>query len=117
LKARFPAARGSSGHRLFISAAIIASKVICDNTYSSQSWGIAAQNIFATKEINQMERELCAYLEWNVNVRGEEIVEFESRIRAVYGPAGPAATLPGSVRHKSPTLVPMTDAEAALKVE
>jgi hypothetical protein len=35
LKARFPTARGSSGHRLFISAFMIASKVICDDTYSN----------------------------------------------------------------------------------
>ncbi|KAJ7843885.1 hypothetical protein B0H14DRAFT_3688185 [Mycena olivaceomarginata] len=32
LKAHFPTARGSSGHRLFISAFMIASKVICDDT-------------------------------------------------------------------------------------
>ncbi|KAJ7921039.1 hypothetical protein B0H13DRAFT_2318796 [Mycena leptocephala] len=32
LKSRFPTARGSSGHRLFISAFMIASKVICDDT-------------------------------------------------------------------------------------
>jgi hypothetical protein len=30
---RFSAARGSSGHRLFISASMITSKVICDDTY------------------------------------------------------------------------------------
>ncbi|KZP29093.1 hypothetical protein FIBSPDRAFT_992030, partial [Athelia psychrophila] len=39
LKARFPTARGSSGHRLFISAFMLASKVICDDTYSNKSWG------------------------------------------------------------------------------
>ena len=37
LKARFPTAQGSSGHRLFISAFMIASKVICDDTYSNKS--------------------------------------------------------------------------------
>ncbi|KAG8706166.1 hypothetical protein FRC08_001231 [Ceratobasidium sp. 394] len=37
LKNRFPAARGSSGHRLYISAFMIASKVICDDTYSNKS--------------------------------------------------------------------------------
>ena len=40
LKARFPTAQGSSGHRLFISAFMIASKVICDDTYSNKSWSI-----------------------------------------------------------------------------
>ena len=82
LKARFPAARGSSGHRLFISAFMISSKVICDDTYSNQSWGIVAQKMFALKEINQMEREMCSYLEWNLNVMDDQVVEFEARIRA-----------------------------------
>jgi len=86
LKTRFPAARGSSGHRLFISAFMIASKVICDDTYSNQSWGIVAQKMFALKEINQMEREMCGYLEWNLNVMGDEVVEFEEKVRAEHGP-------------------------------
>ena len=40
LKAQFPAARGSSGHRLFISTFMLASKVICDDTYSNKLWSI-----------------------------------------------------------------------------
>lgn len=40
LKARFPTTCGSSGQRLYISAYMIASKLMCDNTYSSKSWGI-----------------------------------------------------------------------------
>ena len=86
LKTRFPAARGSSGHRLFISAFMISSKVICDDTYSNQSWGIVAQKMFALKEINQMEREMCGYLEWNLNVAGDEVADFEKRVRAEFGP-------------------------------
>ncbi|WOO85629.1 PHO85 cyclin-2 [Vanrija pseudolonga] len=86
LKTRFPAARGSSGHRLFISAFMIASKVICDDTYSNQSWCIVGQKMFALKEINQMEREMCGYLEWNLNVAGDELAEFEARTRAEHGP-------------------------------
>ncbi|KAK8864404.1 hypothetical protein IAR55_001652 [Kwoniella newhampshirensis] len=94
LKKRYPAARGSSGHRLFISAFMIASKVICDDTYSNQSWGIVAQKMFALKEINQMEREMCGYLEWNLNVSGPEVIEFEAKIRAEHGPK--AASRAGS---------------------
>lgn len=86
LKVRFPAARGSSGHRLFISAFMIASKVICDDTYSNQSWSIVGQKMFALKEINQMEREMCGYLEWNLNVHGDEAIEFEAKVRAEHGP-------------------------------
>lgn len=90
LKTRFPAARGSSGHRLFISAFMIASKVICDDTYSNQSWGIVAQKMFALKEINQMEREMCGYLEWNLNVQGQETVDFEEQVRAAHGSRPPS---------------------------
>jgi hypothetical protein len=45
LKARFPTARGSSGHRWFISAFMIASKVICDDTYSNKSWSSQIQEV------------------------------------------------------------------------
>jgi hypothetical protein len=37
LKAHFPAAKGSSGHHLFISTFMPASKIICDDTYSNKS--------------------------------------------------------------------------------
>jgi hypothetical protein len=63
LKTRFIAARGSYGHRLFISAFVIASKVICDDMYSNKSWCIVGQGMFALREINQMEQEMCSYLE------------------------------------------------------
>jgi len=33
LKARFPSACGSSGHRLFISPYMVSFKVMCDDTY------------------------------------------------------------------------------------
>ncbi|KAJ6523641.1 hypothetical protein B0H19DRAFT_1345393, partial [Mycena capillaripes] len=52
-KARLPTACGSSGHCLFISAFMIASKVICDNTYSNKSWSIVTQGMFTLREINQ----------------------------------------------------------------
>lgn len=32
-----------------------------------------------------MEREMCGYLEWNLNVGGEEVLEFEAKIRAQHG--------------------------------
>ncbi len=81
LKARFPAARGSSGHRLFISAFMIASKVICDDTYSNKSWSIVGQGMFALREINQMEREMRSYLEWQLNIEPHTRLEFEQKVR------------------------------------
>lgn len=76
LKIRFPAARGSSGHRLFISALMIASKSSCDDTYSNKSWAIVGQGLFSLREINQMERELFGYLGYKVNVSPEDLEVF-----------------------------------------
>ncbi|KAH9944766.1 hypothetical protein B0H21DRAFT_745724 [Amylocystis lapponica] len=106
LKARFPAARGSSGHRLFISAFMIASKVICDDTYSNKSWSIVGQGMFALREINQMEREMCSYLEWQLNIEPSALKEFEAKVRRDFKGMGPYPTyvLPSP----APTPVPST---------
>jgi hypothetical protein len=88
LKARFPTARGSSGHRLFISAFMIASKVICDDTYSNKSWSIVAQGMFTLREINQMEREMCSYLDWELTVDNPILSNFEMMVKRDFrGPA------------------------------
>ncbi|KLO10902.1 hypothetical protein SCHPADRAFT_807019, partial [Schizopora paradoxa] len=85
LKTRFPHARGSSGHRLFLSAFMLASKVVCDDTYSNKSWAVVGQGMFALREINQMEREMCGYLEWQLNVPKEDLEAFEREVRRVFG--------------------------------
>ncbi|KAH7883209.1 hypothetical protein F5I97DRAFT_1939054 [Phlebopus sp. FC_14] len=92
LKARFPTARGSSGHRLFISAFMLASKVICDDTYSNKSWSIVAQGMFQLREINQMEREMCQYLEWELNVDPVTLRDFEEMVRKDFAGPGPYPT-------------------------
>jgi len=85
LKNRFPAARGSSGHRLFISAFMIASKVVCDDTYSNKSWAVVGQSMFQLKEINQMEREMCGYLEWHLNIDYQELEQFTEKTQLEFG--------------------------------
>jgi hypothetical protein len=85
LKNRFPAARGSSGHRLFISAFMIASKVVCDDTYSNKSWAVVGQGMFQLKEINQMEREMCGYLEWHLNIDYQELEQFTEKTQLEFG--------------------------------
>ncbi|KAF8434992.1 hypothetical protein L210DRAFT_3409429 [Boletus edulis BED1] len=104
LKARFPTARGSSGHRLFISAFMLASKVICDDTYSNKSWSIVAQGMFQLREINQMEREMCQYLEWELNVDPVTLWEFEEMIRKDFVGPGPYPTyiLPSTKKSTPP---------------
>ncbi|KAG9219383.1 hypothetical protein CCMSSC00406_0001793 [Pleurotus cornucopiae] len=86
LKARFPTARDSSGHCLFV----IASKVICDDTYSNKSWSIVAQGMFTLRAINQMEREMCSYLDWELTVDNPILANFETMAKRDF--RGPAST-------------------------
>jgi len=64
LKTRYPSARGTSTspHRLFLSSLMLSSKISMDDTYSNQSWTLVGQNLFSLREVNQMERELFAFL-------------------------------------------------------
>jgi len=74
---------------------MIASKVICDDTYSNRSWSIVAQGMFSLREINQMEREMCSYLEWELNVDNNVLTNFEAKIREDFrNPEGPYPTYP-----------------------
>ncbi|KAI0282721.1 hypothetical protein BC826DRAFT_1132822, partial [Russula brevipes] len=64
-----------------ISAFMLASKIICDDTYSNKSWCIVGQGMFALQEINQMEQEMCSYLEWQLNVDPSTLRDFQSRVQ------------------------------------
>jgi hypothetical protein len=107
LNARFPTAKGSSGHRLFISAFMLAPKIICDDTYSNKSSCIVGQGMFALREINQMEREMCSYLEWQLSVDPTALCDFQARVQLDFtGPAPyPPKVLPSQHPHHSPTKV------------
>ncbi|KAI0753880.1 hypothetical protein BC629DRAFT_1662937 [Irpex lacteus] len=74
LKARLPAARGSSGDRLFISAFMLALKVICDDTYLNKSWSIVGRGI---------------HLEWQLNVEPNALKEFEEKVKRDFKGPGP----------------------------
>ncbi|TEB22122.1 hypothetical protein FA13DRAFT_1612688, partial [Coprinellus micaceus] len=80
LKTRFPDRKSLSGHRLFISALMIASKAIYDVTYSNKSWGIVARGMFLLKDINRMEREMCDYLEWALTFDSPILLKFEELV-------------------------------------
>ncbi|KAH7904011.1 hypothetical protein BJ138DRAFT_1019739, partial [Hygrophoropsis aurantiaca] len=117
LKARFPTARGSSGHRLFVSAFMLASKVICDDTYSKKSWSIVAQGMFQLREINQMEREMCQYLEWELNVEPATLKEFEDMVRKDFAGPEPYPTYILKSTTKTtppPTTIPFPPATTSL---
>ncbi|TFK79761.1 hypothetical protein K466DRAFT_667985 [Polyporus arcularius HHB13444] len=108
LIARFPAARGSSGHRLSISVFRIASKVICEDTYSNKSWSIVGQGMSALQEINQLEWEMCSYLEWQLNIEPSSLKLFEQEVLLDFKGLGlyPPYVLPLSAPSSMPSTTP-----------
>ena len=87
LKIRYPVARGSSGHRLFFSAFMIASKMVCDDSYNNKSWVIVGQHLFSLREVNQMERELLTYLDMHINASTDELSEMVTELEQYGAPS------------------------------
>jgi hypothetical protein len=46
-------------------------------TYSNKSWSIVRQGMFQLHEVNQMEWEMCQYLDWELNVEPSKLQQFE----------------------------------------
>ena len=112
LRTQFIAVRESSGHHLFISALTIASEVICSDTYSNKSWCTVGQGTFALQEVSQMEWEICAFLEWQLNVEPNALGGFEAMVRmdsrglgSYPVPSGPFAHTKPSTNN-NPTAIP-----------
>ncbi|GFZ44388.1 hypothetical protein JCM24511_02110 [Saitozyma sp. JCM 24511] len=51
----------------------------------------------------QMEREMCACLQWNLNIQGDELFDFEARIHSEDG-------FKATVAAMSPSLAPIVSA-------
>ena len=71
---------------------MVASKVICDDTYSNESWSIVGQGIFQLREINQMEREIRQYPVCELNVEPSTLKEFEAMICMDFAGPGSCST-------------------------
>ncbi|KAF6750747.1 hypothetical protein DFP72DRAFT_817422 [Ephemerocybe angulata] len=82
LKARIPSSHGNSGHRLFVSAIMIATKTLVDETYTNKSWKQIIGPGFSLRELNQMEREMCRFLEWDFLVENQDLIAFEKIVVA-----------------------------------
>ena len=89
LKAHFPTARGSSCQRLFLTSFMITSKVISDNKHSNKTWSIIGQGVFELWDINNMELEMCQYLDWELNFEPRFLKEFEDMVRKTFAGPGP----------------------------
>jgi len=58
-------------------------KIICNDTYSNKSWCIVGQGMFALWKINQMEWEMCSYLEWQLNIDPSSVPKLEAQLRCL----------------------------------
>ncbi|KAJ7186934.1 hypothetical protein C8R46DRAFT_879315 [Mycena filopes] len=75
LKTHFPHSRGTSGHRLFLAAFMVSSKVLGDRSYTNAAWMRVAGNLCTLREINEMELDLCSRLDWHVSVQYTTILD------------------------------------------
>ncbi|KAK9762994.1 hypothetical protein K7432_010727 [Basidiobolus ranarum] len=82
LKEYHPSCKGThgSGHRLFLSAIIIANKYLYDGAYHNNSWVKVAEGKYSLLEINQMECELLSLLKYRLVVSKREWIEFSKII-------------------------------------
>ncbi|KAF5332303.1 hypothetical protein D9611_008068 [Ephemerocybe angulata] len=112
LKARFPASRGKSGHRLFASAIMLAAKTLHDATYSNKSWRTVVGGFFSLRELNQMEREMCKFLDWDLLLEKSDLAAFEQLVIAGYSqesrhyPIIPLSMISKRFRSESGTQLP-----------
>ncbi|KIJ32876.1 hypothetical protein M422DRAFT_183916, partial [Sphaerobolus stellatus SS14] len=88
LKYKFPYSKASSGHRLLIPTFMIAHKLLDDNSYENNSWAVVTHGIFSLQELNQMEREICRFLQWQLCIDPEDLADFEIRVWKNYGVDG-----------------------------
>ncbi|KAM5542982.1 hypothetical protein V8D89_003366 [Ganoderma adspersum] len=111
VKTRFPTIDMPSGHRLFITAYIIAAKVLVDPPYRPSWWDVIAYRTFEGEEMHQMEREMLVCLGWDVQVQPDALAEFEEKVRWQFRGLGPYPTpyvLPADVHTPTPFSTPPT---------
>ena len=80
LKSLHPMCKGSEGsaHRLFLSALIVASKMLYDDTFHNLSW--AQVSLFPLEEINKMEMEFLYFLGYRLHVDKREFDLFVEQV-------------------------------------
>ncbi|KAH7339922.1 hypothetical protein B0J17DRAFT_767596 [Rhizoctonia solani] len=65
---------------LFITAFTIAGKILRDHSFNNKSWAIIGQRVFTLKELNLMERKMCADLQWDLKISVQELEDMEDEI-------------------------------------
>lgn len=79
LKARNPSSIGASGARLFLTAIILGQKILQDGPFSNFTWSRIIKGQYSLDELSCMERELLAFLLWDVGVEVDQLLAVEVR--------------------------------------
>ena len=79
---------GLSRRKLLITALMIASKTLCDTTYSNRAWVTAMNHLFTLHEINGMERQFFREMGWRLTISSAELFAFIHMVRAHFGARG-----------------------------
>lgn len=86
LKARYPLSTGASGARLFLTALVLGQKILQDGPYSNWTWVRLVRGHYSLSELACMERELLAFLAWDVAVEVDQLLAVEVNFVDVFGP-------------------------------
>jgi hypothetical protein len=79
LKARHPPSTGASGARLFLTALVLGQKILQDGPFSNQTWVRLIRGHYSLLELACMERELLAFLAWDLSVEVDQLLAVEVR--------------------------------------
>ena len=90
LKNRLPTARGFPGEGLFATALLISCKILYDERITNREWSSVSGGAFGFWELNQMERDMCRLLVWDVIVDEQTLLSFRFAVSwdfsTLYGP-------------------------------
>jgi hypothetical protein len=79
LKARHPPSTGASGARLFLTALVLGQKILQDGPFSNQTWVRLIRGHYSLLELACMERELLAFLAWDLSIEVDQLLAVEVR--------------------------------------
>ncbi|KAJ7110746.1 hypothetical protein C8R43DRAFT_1139310 [Mycena crocata] len=72
-------------YRGFISALMLSAKTLGDQSYKNYNWVLIGQRMFDLLEINQMERQLLEFLDWQLVLPVRELSIFRASMQRDFG--------------------------------
>ncbi|KAI0062671.1 hypothetical protein BV25DRAFT_1763856, partial [Artomyces pyxidatus] len=81
LSAMHPNFRFKHGHVLFLSALILANKLLHDEVPTNLAWCEVSTAVANLPILNMMERDICQRLDWNLAVKYDDLVALENDLR------------------------------------